>query len=73
MFSLSITHYSRTIDALFTHNKRTINALFRADTAHNKEQSRRIFIIQKTEKTNNFTPKYYKLLHIPNIFRTFAR
>ena len=27
-FSLSITHYSRTIDALFTHNKRTINALF---------------------------------------------
>ena len=24
--ALAITHYSRTIDALFTHNKRTINA-----------------------------------------------
>ena len=26
IYTLAITHYSRTIDALFTHNKRTIDA-----------------------------------------------
>ena len=38
-FSLSITHYSRTIDALFTHYSRTIDALF----THNKRTINALF------------------------------
>ena len=57
MFSLSITHYSRTIDALFTHNKRTINALFRADTAHNKELIEKNIHYTKNRKNKQFYTK----------------